>query len=91
MATMTHPQKISLARSMRTQKELLDGVPLFETAAWQRRRYSRSQKELKKVGMDYQTRFKKQMDAAQKYWATLPWYTKIRLRIRAFIKRRFGI
>ena len=35
---MTHKQKIKLARKMRTQEDIKNHVPIFQTKAWFRRK-----------------------------------------------------
>lgn len=35
---MTHKQKVSLARKMRTRAEELAGIPIFQSIAWETRR-----------------------------------------------------
>jgi len=34
---LTHKQKVKLARKMRTHKELIEKVPIFQTKAWEQR------------------------------------------------------
>ena len=44
----THKQKIKLARKMRTNQEVIDGVNLFDSEAWINRKESKLKKNLRK-------------------------------------------
>ena len=44
---MTHTQKVKLARRMITKKET--GTPIFQSAAWEKRKESKKAKLIKKL------------------------------------------
>ena len=37
MKKLTHKEKVKMARKMRTHKELIERVPIFQTKAWTER------------------------------------------------------
>jgi len=39
---LTHKQKVKLARKLRTRKELIAKVPIFQTRAWNERAKARA-------------------------------------------------
>lgn len=45
---LTHKQKVKLASRMRSNKEIKDGVGIFDSEAWTSRRESRTKKQIKK-------------------------------------------
>ena len=49
----THKQKIKLARKLRTNREVIDKVNLFDSDAWEDRKEARSKKELERRNKKY--------------------------------------
>jgi len=49
---LNHKQKIKLARAMRTRREILHHIPMFETASWWRRYKRKMKKGLTQWGVE---------------------------------------
>lgn len=76
---------------MLTRQEISDGVTPFNGHAWELRRYARRQKELRRMGLDNVTLFRKMMEREQAAWALLPWYSKAWRRFRVWLRSWTGI